>query len=59
MGLLFVSSDSALMVEVGRLMEVPVEVLCDVDRESERDILSADMSPVLDSKEEGLVESSV
>lgn len=30
-GLLFISSDSALIVEVGRLMEVPVEVSCDVD----------------------------
>lgn len=31
MGLLFISSDSALIVEVGRLMGVPLEVSSDVD----------------------------
>lgn len=31
MGLLFISSDFALIVEIGRLMEVPVAVSCDVD----------------------------
>lgn len=31
MGLLVISSDSALIVEVGRLIEVPVEVSCDAD----------------------------
>lgn len=31
MGLLFISSDSELIVEVGRLMGVPGEVSSDVD----------------------------